>query len=89
MTYEEKRQEAISVVFKLNLAIYDLENALCRKDITKALDLIPDKVFVKIFKEYRAFYLHDMTRADFIKILKHQLHLRKRAMARYIKMGSS
>lgn len=84
--YNKRCQEAISVAISLNYAIYELEEAKCRADITRVLGLIPNKVSGKISREYCAFCVNDMTRTEFIKVLKHQLKLRKRAVARYIKI---
>lgn len=84
--YNKRCQEAITVALRLNRAIYQLKEARCRADVTESLRLIPSKVFYNIQMEYRAFCLNDMTRAEFIQVLNHQLKLRKRAVARYIKI---
>lgn len=84
--YNKRCQEAITMALRLNNAIYQLEQAEIRADITKALRLIPNKVIRNIRSEFRAFCLNDMTRTEFIKILKYQLKLRKRSVSRYIKI---
>lgn len=85
-TLEEKRNEAITVVFRLNLAIYELENACDGEGIRKAITLIPNRVLIKVYREIRNFCLHDITRTELVSVLQKQLKLRKRSMYRYLNM---
>lgn len=87
LTLREKQSRAIQIAFQLNYAIGLLEEAQCAEDVRTALRLIPNQVFSKIFNEIRSFSLHDITRADLLKVLKKQLSLRKRSMKRYLNMG--
>lgn len=86
LTLAEKCSTAIQVALQLNCAIYNLENAQSVEELHRAMDLIPDQVLLKVFKEFRSFSMHDITRAEFVKVLKKQLVLRKRSVKRYLGM---
>lgn len=86
LTLSEKCSTAIQVALQLNCAISELENAQTLEELHHAIGLIPDQVVLKIFRELRSFSMHDITRAELVKVLQKQLVLRKRSVKRYLGM---
>lgn len=85
-TLEEKYNEAIHVAVRLNYTIGEIENAIDPISLRNAINLIPDKVLIKLTPEIHDFLMHDITRAELLVALNTQLKSCKRSLQRYVRL---
>lgn len=86
ITLAEKTQQAISDLCDLNNSIHTISKATTLEELQIGLKLIPEKVFWRITDKITDFRMRDITRAEFVEVLKVQMKLRKRSLQRYLKM---
>ncbi len=86
ITLAEKTQQSISDLCDLNNSIHYISNARTLDELQIGLKLIPEKVFWRITDKITDFKMRDITRTEFVEVLKIQMKLRERSLKRYLKM---